>query len=121
MATLNDTWGYNKDDENWKSPEDIIKQLVKIINRGGNYLLNIGPKANGTIPKKSIEILNCAIHIKKATLLRDGRELEFKVSTVCEGDTMVEVEIPEDLRAVKNYCVCLEIEEKSPVFEPLRG
>lgn len=57
-ATLNDTWGFNKDDENWKNPEDILKLLIKITSRGGNYLLNIGPKASGEIPEKSVGILN---------------------------------------------------------------
>ena len=57
-ATLNDTWGYNKDDNEWKNPDDIIRLLVKISSRGGNYLLNIGPKASGEVPKESIEILN---------------------------------------------------------------
>ncbi len=57
-ATLNDTWGYNQYDHNWKSPEEIIRLLVKINSRGGNYLLNIGPKASGEIPEESIAILD---------------------------------------------------------------
>lgn len=57
-ATLNDTWGFNKYDENWKAPEDILHLLVKINSRGGNYLLNIGPKADGSIPQPSIDILD---------------------------------------------------------------
>lgn len=57
-ATLNDTWGYNRHDENWKSPEEIIRLLVKINSRGGNYLLNIGPKADGTVPAASLDILD---------------------------------------------------------------
>ncbi len=57
-ATLNDNWGYNKYDQNWKSPEEIIHLLVKINSRGGNYLLNIGPKSTGEIPEESIKILD---------------------------------------------------------------
>lgn len=57
-ATLNDTWGYNKDDHNWKSAEEIIELLVKINSRGGNYLLNIGPDGTGKVPEESIEILS---------------------------------------------------------------
>ena len=45
-ATLNDSWGYKRD-HNWKKPEDVIRKLVKIVSRGGNYLLNIGPDALG--------------------------------------------------------------------------
>lgn len=57
-ATLNDTWGYNKDDHNWKNPNQIIQLLVKINSRGGNYLLNIGPRGDGSIPEESIRILD---------------------------------------------------------------
>lgn len=56
-ATLNDTWGYKHFDNNWKSPEKLLKLLVKINSRGGNYLLNVGPDANGVIPKPSVDIL----------------------------------------------------------------
>ena len=55
--TMNDHWGYNKNDKNWKSPKDIIKMLVDINSKGGNLLLNVGPKPNGKFPKESIEIL----------------------------------------------------------------
>jgi alpha-L-fucosidase len=173
-ATLNDTWGFNKDDEDWKSPQDIIKLLVKINGRGGNYLLNIGPTADGVIPEKSIEILdkvgvyvnenaegifatrtldvypyeldwgeltgkdnklfihvfkprkrlellNCLAHVKRAYLLKDNRELEWLVEETCEGDTILIVELPEELRINEYYCVGIDIEETSPHFEPLRG
>lgn len=57
-ATLNDTWGFNKNDNNWKKHDDIIRILLKVISRGGNYLLNIGPDSLGNIPKGSIEVLD---------------------------------------------------------------
>jgi len=57
-ATLNDTWGFKKSDHNWKSAKDVIRLMVKIVSRGGNYLLNIGPDALGDIPKESVDILN---------------------------------------------------------------
>lgn len=57
-ATLNDNWGFNKHDSNWKNVDEIIRLLVKINSRGGNYLLNIGPNANGEIPDESINILD---------------------------------------------------------------
>lgn len=56
-ATLNDTWGYKTEDKNWKTPEQIIKLLVKINSRGGNYLLNVGPDGKGRIPEDSVNIL----------------------------------------------------------------
>jgi alpha-L-fucosidase len=55
--TLNDTWGYSKYDQNWKSPEEIIRRLVTIVSKGGNYLLNVGPTGEGIIPQPSVDIL----------------------------------------------------------------
>jgi alpha-L-fucosidase len=55
--TLNDTWGYSRYDTLWKSPETVILRLVEIASRGGNFLLNIGPKGDGEIPEATIRIL----------------------------------------------------------------
>ncbi len=52
-ATLNHTWGYKKDDTDWKTPEDLTFKLVDIVSKGGNYLLNVGPTALGVIPQQS--------------------------------------------------------------------
>jgi alpha-L-fucosidase len=52
--TLNTTWGYSKFDEQWKTPGEVIHRLVEIVGKGGNYLLNIGPMADGTIPAISV-------------------------------------------------------------------
>lgn len=55
--TMNDTWGYKKDDHNWKSTNDLIRNLVDVAAKGGNYLLNIGPDARGIIPAESVKRL----------------------------------------------------------------
>ena len=55
--TMNDTWGYKSYDDNWKSTEDLIRKLVDIASKGGNFLLNVGPTAEGLIPEPSIERL----------------------------------------------------------------
>ena len=55
--TMNDTWGYKKNDHNWKSVEDLIRKLVDISSKGGNFLLNVGPTAEGLIPEPSVERL----------------------------------------------------------------
>jgi len=55
--TMSNSWGYKKNDNGWKSSETLIRNLVKIAARGGNYLLNIGPKPDGTFPEESIERL----------------------------------------------------------------
>jgi alpha-L-fucosidase len=52
-ATLNKTWGFKKDDTDWKSPEDLTFKLVDIASKGGNYLLNVGPTSEGVIPQAS--------------------------------------------------------------------
>lgn len=57
-ATVNDTWGFSRFDTNWKRPKDIIRLLVKINGRGGNYLLNVGPDAGGNVPERCAEVLN---------------------------------------------------------------
>lgn len=56
-VTLNDTWGFKKDDHNWKSTAILIRQMLQVISRGGNYLLNVGPTAEGIIPEPSVERL----------------------------------------------------------------
>ena len=172
-ATVNDTWGFNQNDTNWKSADTMIRLLLKITGRGGNYLLNVGPDSHGVVPKGCIAVLdevgqyvreneeaimgtnrldfyayeldwaeltqkdyklfvhvlqprvrvelqNVANKIKKAYLLRDGKELHVDESFTCEGPKMIEVSIPEDMQNEKNYCICLEMEEKDPIFEPIK-
>ncbi len=53
--TMNTTWGYSEHDRAWKSSETLIHNLIDIVSKGGNYLLNIGPKGDGSIPAESIE------------------------------------------------------------------
>jgi alpha-L-fucosidase len=55
--TMNDSWGYKRDDNNWKSAETLIRNLCDIASKGGNYLLNVGPTSKGLIPQPSLERL----------------------------------------------------------------
>jgi alpha-L-fucosidase len=55
--TLNESWGYNEGDNHWKSPKELIHQLIKVSSRGGNFLLNVGPTAEGVIPGPSVQNL----------------------------------------------------------------
>jgi alpha-L-fucosidase len=55
--TLNTTRGYSKFDQQWKTPSTVIQRLVETVSKGGNYLLNIGPKADGTIPPPTVATL----------------------------------------------------------------
>jgi alpha-L-fucosidase len=53
-ATINDTWGFKHDDDHWKSEADLIRKLVDTASKNGNYLLNVGPTAEGVIPPPSV-------------------------------------------------------------------
>lgn len=171
-ATLNHTWGYNKYDENWAEPDVILRRLLKITSRGGNYLLNIGPDGQGAIPEGSVEVLNrignyvlenaegifgtelmpvypyeldwaeltgkphrmfihvltpqkslmllnCGNQPVKAYRLKDRRELSVFSESSCEGDRVLTVIIPEDMREDNYYCVCVEYLEERVIFDPL--
>ena len=59
-ATINHTWGFRTDDTDWKAPGSIIFKLIDIVSKGGNYLLNVGPTAEGVIPPVSQDILRTA-------------------------------------------------------------
>ncbi len=55
--TMNDTWGYKYYDHNYKSPQTLIRNLLDICSKGGNFLLNVGPTAEGEFPPESVKIL----------------------------------------------------------------
>ena len=55
--TMNGTWGFKRDDNNWKSTETLIRNLCDIASKGGNYLLNVGPTSEGLIPQPSLDRL----------------------------------------------------------------
>ena len=79
--TMNDSWGYQHNDHNYKSPNQIIRILVDCISMGGNLLLDIGPRADGTIPEEQKKILKElgrwtkkhkeAIYVTKAGIPKD--------------------------------------------------
>jgi alpha-L-fucosidase len=55
--TINNSWGYNASDLRWKSSRQLIRNLSDIASKGGNYLLNVGPTAEGEIPQPEVERL----------------------------------------------------------------
>jgi alpha-L-fucosidase len=55
--TMNDHWGYNKSDHNWKSTQTLVRNLIDCASKGGNYLLNVGPTDEGVIPGPSLKRL----------------------------------------------------------------
>ncbi|MDO6597937.1 alpha-L-fucosidase [Oceanihabitans sp. 2_MG-2023] len=54
VGTTNNSWGYKSYDNDWKSPKELLFWLTEIVSKGGNYMLNIGPKASGEVPQESI-------------------------------------------------------------------
>jgi alpha-L-fucosidase len=55
--TTNDDWGYQPQDTNWKTPYEIITIFTDVVANGGNLLLDIGPKSDGTIPDEAVHVL----------------------------------------------------------------
>jgi len=57
VDVTNDSWGYAWYDENWKAPKDILTRLISTIARGGTYMLNIGPKSDGSVSEHAAHAL----------------------------------------------------------------
>lgn len=55
--TMNDSWGFKSFDNNWKSKQTLIRNIIDIVSKGGNYLLNVGPTSKGLFPDASVERL----------------------------------------------------------------
>ncbi|HUR27035.1 MAG TPA: alpha-L-fucosidase, partial [Planctomycetota bacterium] len=55
--TMNDHWGFNAADDHWKSTEDLVRKLCDIASKGGNFLLNVGPRADGIFPPEAVQRL----------------------------------------------------------------
>src|SRR2546423_2316727 len=55
--TMNDHWGYNAYDKDWKSSKELIRNIVDIASKGGNYLLNVGPMSDGEFPPEAVQRL----------------------------------------------------------------
>lgn len=55
--TMNNNWGYNSHDQNWKTSEDLVRKLIDIASKGGNFLLNVGPTSAGEFPAPAVERL----------------------------------------------------------------
>ena len=55
--TINNNWGYRLSDTNWKTPDEVIRIYTEVLGMGGNLLLDIGPRADGTIPAEAEQVL----------------------------------------------------------------
>lgn len=69
--------------------------------------------------RSRLEILNIGNKVKAVYVLGNNEKLEYKERITCEGDSYIEIYLTETLQKEKNYCICIETEEKEPIFEPL--
>ena len=99
--TMNDTWGFKSYDENWKSSETLIRNLIDIVSKGGNYLLNVGPTAEGEIPAPSVERLGAIGPMADGQWrgdLRDDRKPVHGAAAVGTGDAQAGEAVPARVR-----------------------
>lgn len=80
--TMNDSWGYQRADDNWKSPKTVVRNLITCARDQGNYLLNIGPRPDGSIPEPSVQILTAvgSWMEKYADLIHQSQRCQVKHS-----------------------------------------
>lgn len=60
VDVTNDAWGYAWYDNNWKTPKQIVKNVVSTVARGGTYMLNIGPDGKGNVPEMVVRALQAS-------------------------------------------------------------
>lgn len=96
--TMNDTWGFKKKDQNWKSSSTIIRMLIDCASKGGNFLLNVGPTPEGQIPQASVQRLSEVGQWMKAnskaiygTTASPFKELSFGKCTQKPGELFLHV------------------------------
>ena len=93
--TMNDTWGYKSYDNNFKSTTTIVRNLIDIASKGGNYLLNVGPTSEGIIPAPEVDRLKQAGKWMKvngesiyATSASPYKKLPFDGRATVKGNTL---------------------------------
>jgi alpha-L-fucosidase len=80
IDTHNDSWGYAIDDENWKSPKELARRLVRVAAKGGTYMLNVGPTGEGAIPTGAARILR-----ELGTWIAPRREALYGTQAWCDA------------------------------------
>jgi len=92
-VTMNDNWGYKRQDGNWKTPRRLVEMLVETVSKGGNLLLNVGPMGDGAFPPEAIARLEAlapwmAVH---GDLLRGSSASRFADTARFRSTTQGEV------------------------------
>lgn len=88
--TLSGSWGYHRDEESWKSPEQLVRMLINTVSIGGNLLMNVGPTPLGTFDPRALNALG---------VYRDWMALH---SEAIYGCTQSEFQSPQDCRLTQN-------------------
>lgn len=112
--TMNDTWGFKYGDTNWKSSKTLIHNLIDVVSKGGNYLLNVGPTAEGLIPQESInrlmeigkwlKINGEAIYAtKRAEHYKDAESIRYIANKDNKTIYALSMEWPGDTLSLKYY------------------
>jgi alpha-L-fucosidase len=93
--TMNDTWGYAKNDTNWKSSDDLIRKLIDIASKGGNFLLNVGPTSEGVFPdaiNERLAAIGAWMKVNSASIYGTTqspfRKLPFDGRVTAKGDRL---------------------------------
>jgi alpha-L-fucosidase len=136
--TMNHTWGYKSYDDDWKSTQDLGHKLIDIASKGGNFLLNVGPKPDGTIPQASIDRLaeigrwmdvnSDSIYGTQASPFRRPWWGRCTRKALEDGDTRLYLQVfhwPEDKKLmvpVNNEAIqCYALAEKTKTFNVEKG
>jgi len=96
--TLNGAWGYNAKDHNWKTPQQVIMQLTEVVSKGGAFLLNVGPTAEGVIPEPAVKSLETAGEWLKV----NGESIYGARGTIFDGEGEFIIRTAEEQAALDN-------------------
>ena len=133
--TMNNTWGYKSYDDNWKPTQLLITQLVDIISKGGNFLLNVGPASDGEIPPESLNRLKeisdwmkvnseSVYNTESWKIYKEGEH--DMLEEIYDGKEMASLVLPftaQDIRFTKKgnniYATCLAWPDKDLIIRSL--
>lgn len=129
-GSMNTSFGFNQNDHNWVDAREIVLRLVDIVSKGGNYLLNVGPTAEGLIPQPSIDRLR-EVGEWMATngegiygtspwrIHGENPRTENSVRTPAGGGLPIEIRFTAKAKSL--YVICLAWPEKGLTVKALRS